>query len=109
MPDDALGPLKKLCRQIFESMIGDDRHYHSFSLTLKCQDQGKAKQVGLFDVIDEPKKIAQLSANDHQFMLIQRYCKLHDLSNQKIKPNKLRRLSKSPAYTSKWHELLRVN
>lgn len=108
-PSDTLGPIKKLCRQTLESMVCDDSHYRSIYLTLKCQDQTKAKQVGLFESADRLEQIAQLSNNDQQFRLVQRHCKLYDVSKRKINPQSHSRLSKSPSYTSRWNELLRVN
>jgi len=114
-PSDTLGTIKKLCREILESMLCSRAHYRAISLRLKCQDQDKAKQVGLFEVADEFKKVRKLvnkgrqSTNNHQFSLVQRYCELDDLSEQNINQHSHNRLPRSPSYTSQWHELLRVN
>ena len=108
-PIETLGPIKTLCRQIFENMVRDKTHYHSIGLTLKCLDQYKAKQVSLFEEAMETEKLLHLDKSDQSFKLIQRYCELHDLSKQRKSPHKQSGLPKSPSYTSQWHELLRVN
>lgn len=104
-PGNALGSIKKLCRQILESIYSDDAHYSAISIMLKCRNQNKAKQVGMFDAINKPLNIAQLSIDQDEFVLVQRYCELNDRSKQKKVPN----YYKSPSYTTQWHELLRVN
>ncbi len=114
-PSDTLGTIKKLCQEILESMLCCNSHYRSISLKLECQDHHKTKQAGLFETLDEFKRITQLiskgqqSSKSHRFTLVQRYCELDDLSNLKTGPYSHNRHPRSPSYTSQWHELLRVN